>query len=459
MTHTMNSRFTTRWLAPFVAIVVLTSTASAGWKEKVLYSFQGGSDGSTPAGGVVFDKAGNLYGATTDGGATNCSPVGYCGTVYQLAPPAKEGEPWKETILRVFKGKASNDGELPEGGVIADASGNIYGTTAYGGTGDCVLLGIKGGCGTVYEFSPPQKKGGAWTYAILYSFKGGKDGYNPYGDLVFDNAGNIYGATYFGGGKGTTCDPGYYQYCGTVFKLSPPKNKGGKWTEQVLHSFANGTDGANPNGGLVIGSTDAIYGTTAAGGNQTCKTAGSVGCGTVFELKPPTKKGGVWTEKTLHRFNGQDGANPAAGVVFGGNGDLYCTAANGGGGNSPSGSAVQLVPHSDGSWTEHMLHSFQDEGDGSDLQSGLVFDSMGNLYGTASGGGTVGGGTLFRLRPNGKSWAFTALYDFGAAPDGFYPSGNLIFDAAGSIYGTTQDGGGVQACGSYGCGTVFRAEP
>ena len=353
----MNSRFAIRWLVAFVAILILTSTASAEWKEKVLYSFQGGTDGATPAGGVVFDKAMNLYGATTDGGANNCSPVAACGTVYQLAPPAKKGDAWTETILRVFQGKASNDGELPAGGVIIDASGNIFGTTAYGGSGDCVLLGIKGGCGTVYEFSPPETKGGAWTYAILYSFKGGNDGYLPIGDLVFDTAGNIYGSTEFGGGKGTTCDPGYYQYCGTVFKLSPPKTKGGKWTEQVLHSFAGSPDGGNPNGGLALDSKGNIFGTTAIGGSTDCQ---GPGCGTAFELKPPTKAGGKWAEKILHHFtDGDDGAGPDGGLIFDAGGRLCGVAVSGGTGQG-FGVVFRLVEEKQsGRWIETVLYSFQ----------------------------------------------------------------------------------------------------
>jgi hypothetical protein len=317
-----------------VFLLTFASPLSAEWKEKVLYSFQGGTDGATPAGGVVFDTRGNLYGATQQGGGTNCSPMAACGTVYQLAPPAKNGDPWTENVLHVFLGKQHNDGEFPSGGVIADALGNIYGTSSYGGTGDCVLLGIKGGCGTVFELSPPQTKGGKWAYTILYSFKGGKDGYLPFGDLVFDSAGNLYGATYFGGGKGTTCNP-YYQYCGTVFELSPPKTKGGKWTEKVLYSFkgvaagAQFGDGANPNGALALDSKGAIYGTTYFGGNNVkgqCEGGvGGTGCGIVFVILPPTTKGGAWTEKLLHRFNGQDGANSDAGVIFDGNGNLYGT--------------------------------------------------------------------------------------------------------------------------------------
>ena len=450
----------------FAIILATASTASASWKEKVLYSFQGGTDGIRPVGGVIRDSQGNLYGATIGGGNDNCSPMAACGTVYQLAPQ-KDGS-WTETVLYVFKGKAFNDGEYPEGGVIADSAGNLYGTAAYGGSGDCVLAGTRGGCGTVFELSPPQHKGEAWTETILYSFPTAKQGYVPSGDLVFDKSGNLYGSTIFGGGQGTTCDP-FYQYCGAVFELSPPKTKGGKWTEKVLHSFAgvatgqDSGDGANPNGTLVLDSKGAVYGTTYYGGNNqkgTCEGgAWGTGCGIVFKLTPPSYEGGEWKENAIHRFDGEDGDNPTAGVVFGEDGDLYCTTYAGGGGRFPSGSAVQLVPEANGTWTRHTLHSFQDNGDGGIPQSGLTFDSKGNLYGTASEGGTVGGGTLFRLRPTVDSWSFTTLYDFMGPPDGSYPSGNLIFDTAGNLYGTTQYSGTGQACGNYGCGTVFKAGP
>ena len=238
----------------FVLILPFASTASAEWNEKVLYSFQGIPDGAVPAGGVVFDKQGNLYGATGDGGASTCEGPGQCGTVYQLKPPTQKGGAWAETVLYVFKGHAQNDGATPEGGLVIDQAGNLYGVTGYGGSGPCLLLGGAVGCGTVYKLSPPAKQGDPWKEKVLYSFQGGKDGYVAFGDLVFDKAGNLYGATLFGGGKGTTCDSLYGGQCGTVFKLSPPKTKGGKWTEKVLHRFAGGTDGANPNGGLVLDS-------------------------------------------------------------------------------------------------------------------------------------------------------------------------------------------------------------
>jgi uncharacterized repeat protein (TIGR03803 family) len=443
----------------FAVALVLAAPASASWKEKVLYSFQGGAnEGSAPAGRVVFDAEGNLYGATTYGGLTECAIGGECGTVFQLSPPVHKGDPWNETVIYLFRGQGVNDGGVPGGGLIIDAAGNLYGVTAYGGSGDCVVLGLRAGCGTVYELSPPKEKGGTWKKTILYSFPTAKQGYVPNGNLLFDSAGNLYGATIFGGGKGTTCDP-FYQYCGAVFKLSPPKTKGGKWTEKVLHSFAGGTDGANPNGGLVLDSKGAIYGTTYAGGYEG-GACGSGGCGTVFELKTPTQKGGAWVRTTLHRFGASDGGGPTAGVIFDGTGNLYGTTVGGGARNSPWGTVFQLAPHSNGRWAERLLYTFQDDNDGGAPRGGLVFDSMGNLYGTATGGGTVGNGTVFRLRPGaGGTWAFTAFYEFAVEPDGAYPAGGLIFDGSGSLYGTTQRGGSSQACGNYGCGTVFEVSP
>jgi hypothetical protein len=137
--------------AVLTLILALVSAATAEWKEKVLYSFQGGTnDGSVPAGGVVFDSQGNLYGATTGGGPA--------GTVFQLRPPAHNGDPWTETLIYQFQGVGSKDGSAPNGGLIMDAAGNLYGVTAYGGAGDCLLLGAKVGCGTVYEISPPTEK-------------------------------------------------------------------------------------------------------------------------------------------------------------------------------------------------------------------------------------------------------------------------------------------------------------
>ena len=440
----------TRTPAILLAVVIFASSPSAAeWKEKVLYSFQGVPDGAVPAGGVVFDKAGNLYGATQDGGSSTCDGPGQCGTVYQLAPPAQKGGAWTETVLYVFKGHAYNDGATPEGGVLIDQAGNLYGTTGYGGSGPCTLLGGAVGCGTVYELSPPAKQGDPWTETVLYSFQGGNDGYVASGDLVLDKAGNLYGATLFGGGKGTTCDSLYGGQCGTVFELSPPKTKGGKWTEKVLHSFAGGTDGAEPNGGLVLDGAGAVYGTTAWGGGASCQGSG---CGTAFEVEPTAKMGRAWTEKILHRFTGEDdGEGPNGGLILDAKGALYGTTINGGPGNG-RGTVFRLSSlsgHSQ-SWTETFIRVFNSCNGSAPCEpsAGVIFDSAGNLYGTATD-------FLFRMRPpvrKGGSWNLAVLYRFKGSPDGSAPS-QLIFGSAGVIYGPTAGGG------TSGNGTVFRAAP
>jgi hypothetical protein len=442
-------------LIPILSLFTLAGHASAEWKEKVLYSFQGLPDGADPVGAIAFDVAGNLYGATLDGGADNCPGIAQCGTVFQLEPPKQKGGAWSESLIYVFKGKNSNDGETPDGGVIFDKAGNLYGTTSYGGTGDCVLLGIKVGCGVVYKLTPPKQKGGAWTESVIYSFKGGKDGYLPNGDLTFDVAGNLYGATEFGGGKGTWCDP-YYQYCGTVFELSPPKTKGGRWSEQILHSFAAGSDGYNPNGGLLVDNKGAVYGTTPLGGNQLCNLGQyQVGCGIAFKLVPPGRVGGAWTEKIVHVFtDGKDGAGPNGGLIFDTKEAIYGTAGGGGSGNG-RGVVFRFTQSRNGQWNEMALYSFQGS-DGWGPSGPVTFDALGNVYGTTNSGGAHFRGTFFRLKPTGSKWAFDLVYSFMGSPDPAFPAARVIVDKAGDhFYSTTQGGGTGQACQS-GCGTVFE---
>jgi hypothetical protein len=437
----------------------LVPVASAEWKEKVLYSFQGVPDGAVPTGAVVFDKEGNLYGATLDGGASTCDGPGQCGTVYKLAPPATKGGVWTETVLYIFKGHAQNDGATPEGGLVIDAAGNLYGTTGYGGSGPCLLLGGSVGCGTVYELSPPAKQGDPWTETVLYSFQGGQDGYVASGDLVFDKAGNLYGATLFGGGKGTTCDSLYGGQCGTVFELSPPKTKGGQWTEKVLHRFAGIAtgkeygDGAEPNGGLVLDSKGAVYGTTYIGGYN-CPHNSNQGCGTAFQLPPSTKSGGTWTEKPIHVFKaGNDGGEPNGGMIFDDVGSLYGTA----GAGSPSGGglAFRLTRSKSGMWNDSVLHWFSDSGPGP-FTAGLRFDSFGNLYGPTAEGAHFRGTVVRLKRParQGEKWLPTILYTFQGGTDGGFPAAVLIFDTAGRLYSTTQ---GAGSSGGY--GTVFDLSP
>jgi uncharacterized repeat protein (TIGR03803 family) len=343
--------------------------------------------------------------------------------------------------------------------VILDAAGNVYGTTAYGGGGPCILFATAVGCGTVYEMISPAHSGGKWTEKLLYSFQGDKDGQFPIGDMVFDKAGNLYGATYYGGGYGS-CDSPFYQHCGTIFELIAPKTKGGKWKEKLLYSFKSGKDGANPDGGLIFDNNGAMYGSTHAGGNQICRAAGFVGCGTLFVLEPPTKSGGSWTEEVLHRFRGRpgDGSGPNGGLVFDPKGSVYGT--TDGGGNHEGGVVFRLAPPSTrgASWTETLIHVFSGFGDDGGFPApGLLFDPAGNLYGTALSGKFDG--VVYQLKPaqNGEPWSLGVLYNLKGSPDGNHPTASLVFDMAGKSYSTTQWGGTGQAC-QGGCGTVFEIQ-
>jgi len=282
--------------------------------------------------------------------------------------------------------------------------------------------------------------------------------------LVFDGAGNLYGATIYGGGYGTNCGDAFYQYCGAVFELSPPKTKGAKWTEKKLHGFKGNTDGANPNGGLALDSKGNVYGTTSIGGNQICQNGQGqpIGCGIVFKLRPPTKNGGTWAEKVLHRFtNGADGAGPNGGLIFDAAGALYGTAGGGGSGNG-FGVVFRLIQTTkNGQWSETALYSFQGGTDGRDPSGPVTLDSSGNLYGTTNAEGSHFGGTFFRLRPLGGSrrdWSLTVLYSFAGPPDAEFPAARLIFDKSGTLYSTTQNGGTGQAC-QGGCGAAFKVWP
>ncbi len=460
MTRKRYPRFATRLPLLCVLVLAFVPSASAEWKEKVLYSFQGGADGSTPAGGVVFDKAGNLYGATTDGGSNFLS--WHCGVRhgFPTAAASKAGRSLDGEPCSTFsKATNSNDGATPAGGVIFDQAGNLYGTTAYGGSGDCVLVGTTVGCGTVYQMTPPtDQRATIGLRLCCTAFRAASDGYVPQGNLTFDSAGNLYGVTLYGGGYGS-CNAPYYQYCGTVFKLSPPKTKGGKWKEKVLYSFKSGTDGANPNGGLVLDSKGAIYGTTYAGGNQNCKADASVGCGTVFALQPPLKKGNAWVEKMLHRFtDGNDGAQPGAGVIIDAKGVLY-----GGAEGGPKGGGIvfRLEYADNGRWKETILYSFTVGFEGG-YDPAISLDESGDFYGTTNVGPAESmAGSVFRVKPStGEegSWAINVLHGFTNRPDGAFPNTPLTFDKSRDLYGATQAGGTGQSC-QGGCGTVFEVEP
>ena len=274
--------------------------------------------------------------------------------------------------------------------------------------------------------------GAASKYKTLYKFTGGADGSQPSGGLIFDQAGNLYGTTGYGGGALNS---------GTVFKLA--RNADGSWTESVLHSF-NGSDGSVPAAGLIFDAAGNLYGTTEGGGSS--------GGGTVFKLAP--NQDGSWTESVLHSFNHSDGHWPLAGLIFDGAGNLYGTTEQGGAHNL--GTVFRLAPNADGSWTESVLHSFNGN-DGYVITAGLIFDGAGNLYGTTANGGSSGHGTVFKLTPSADgSWTESVLHSFNGN-DGYVITAGLIFDGAGNLYGTTEQGG--SGCHPSGCGVVFKLAP
>jgi uncharacterized repeat protein (TIGR03803 family) len=340
----------------------LTREAGGGLTETVLHSFDDdGKDGSYPYAGLIFDSAGNLYGTTFLGGAYNG------GTVFELTPKAGGG--WKEAVLHSFN-PGGKDGFNPYAGLIVDANGNFYGTTVDGGAY---------GGGAVFELT--RGAGGRWRETVLHSFNpGAADGSGPYGGLVLDKAGNLYGTTSAGGA---------YDY-GTVFKLT--SQAGGGWREKVVHSFNNdGKDGFNPYAGLTFDALGNLYGTTLYGGIYNV--------GAVFELTHNAGKG--LTEKVLHSFddNGSGGDGPYAGVIFDASGNLYGTTFYGGA--YGDGMVFELTPRSNGgTWTETVLHNFNNNGkDGFNPYAGLIFDAAGNLYTTALDGGAYTYGTVVEIKP------------------------------------------------------------
>jgi hypothetical protein len=239
----------------------------------------------------------------------------------------------------------------------------------------------------VYRLVPPDTPGGAWTEQDLYDFQGESgDGSGPVGPLAFGRDGTIFGATEYGGAA-----------VGTVFRLSPPAAPGGDWTEALLHSFAGGSDGALPNG-VVFGPGGAIYGTTL--GDQDASQCPD-GCGTVFQLTPPTASGAAWTETILHAFKGAatgDGSQPNSTPVLGPGGVLYGTTASGGTGSPSQGTIYEMIPPSSpgGSWTEVVLYSFTGAADG-EFPNAVALGADGNLYGTTLEGGAHNEGTVFQL--------------------------------------------------------------
>lgn len=371
----------------------------------------------------------------------------FCATLFAVALFAANGAfaqgPHERTIYN-FQGDngTAPDGKNPQGGLIADANGNLYGTTNGGGTSTTCP------CGTVFQLSPPATAGGAWTETLLHSFSGGaSDGGNPQGTLLMDRSGNLYGTTSTGG-------PSNF---GTVFELSPPATVGGAWTETVLYIFpAGGKRGIGPGSTLAMDVNGNLYGTTGNGGTGERCIDKPIGCGTVFELHAPATVGGTWTQSLVFLFGQSEGDlyRPAHLVLHGST--FYGTASNGQGG------VVFQLTRDHGDWTRTVLHDFS----GGDIQSPdvVTFDSAGNIYGNANfgGGSCIGGcGGVFELSPPatpGDPWTETTLYTFTGGKDGYNPIGQLVFDKAGNLYGTARVGG-LKNLSTHDNGTMFELSP
>jgi uncharacterized repeat protein (TIGR03803 family) len=399
------------------AIMIQSAQAQA---YSVIHNFTGGQDGSHPYAGLTIDRAGHLYGTAANGGA------GY-GTVFKLSHQASG---WVFNPLYSFKG--GNDAAFPGARVIIGPDGSLYGTAEGGGSG-CG----GNGCGTVFNVKPGASACKtalcSWTETVLYSFTG-NDGYGiAIGDLAFDQAGNIYGTTEFGG------EGPYPSGNGTVWELMPSK---GGWTHSVLYRFGGGEDGYVIYSGVIFDEVGNLYGTARQGGGFGCSGAG---CGTVYQLTP---SGSGWTENILYRFQGgNDGLFPIAGLLLDRMGNLYGGTSGGGSGNG--GTVFDLTP-ANGGWTFHTLYGLAGNGG---MSAAPTMDAAGNLYGVTLGDGAYSQGNVFKLTPSGGGWTYTDLYDFTGGSDGGFPISNVVMDASGNLYGTTYEGG------SNGLGVAWEITP
>jgi len=395
-------------LAIVIMMIVVASQPAQAQTFQVIHNF-GGSDGKYPYAGVTLDKAGNLYGTTHNGGNGFLSP----GTIYKMQ---RNGSSWTFSSLYSFTG-SGNDGELPESRVIFGPNGSLYGT-AY------AVLNL--GPQLTICFHAPCP----WTESVLYLFHGQNDGSEPSGDLIFDLAGNIYGTAQYGGlHEGPCSGPG----CGVVYELT---RSGVGWTESILHGFT-GSDGYVPTSGVIADGAGNLYGTAVQGG--------PTDYGTVFELSP---SGGGWTFKVLYNFQGAgDGGYPRSGLIFDTSGNLYGATSYGGAGGG--GTVYKMSPSGD-EWSLSTLYSFSGQGP----YASLTMDPSGSLYGTTYSDGAYGYGSVFKLTPSGGGWTYTSLHDFPATgSNGEFPVSNVVWDANGNLYGTASSGG------SQGFGVVWEITP
>ena len=396
-------------------VLLLTAITARAQTYTILHNFTGQGDGANPLAGLTMDRAGNFYGTASYGGYSGGGCDGGCGVVFKLS---RSGSGWTMTPVYTFQG--GNDGALPNARVVFGPDGSLYGTTYAGGGTGCAAYGIIG-CGTVFRLRPPARACQSflctWTETVLHRFNG-SDGSGPdLGDLVFDQAGNLYGTTLTGGLSGG----------GVVYKLSPASG----WTETVLWNFTGGSDGGNPTSGVILDNAGNLYGTNLAG--------------VAYELVPSASG---WTAQSLapQIFLNQ----PWGGLVFDPAGNLFGTTLDGGNGN---GSIFELTP-GNGEWQYQQIYSLAGYGGGP--TDSLILDSEGNLYGTSNVTDPYGGaGGVFKVM-RGGTWTYIELHSFNTRGDGSIPYGSVVRDAGGNLYGTASMGG--TGC-SGGCGVVWEITP
>jgi uncharacterized repeat protein (TIGR03803 family) len=333
----------------------LTLGSNGIWSETILHSFPSFSDdGGGPTSTPILDAAGNLY-ASTEGGGTH-----YSGTVFELAQGS-----WTETILYNFCAMPKcSDGASPSAGLIMDGAGNLYGTAFY-----------------PFELSPSS---GQWTLTVLHKFPSHKgDGTDAYQGVILDAAGNVYGATE-GGGTGTQ---GCIQTgCGMDYELHHKPD--GKWKEIALHNFGTGGDNMLISGGLLFDGMGNLYGATDGGVHAQ---------GAIYRLSRGA--GGHWKAAIQYSFKGgANGGGPAGSLVMDGSGSLYGVTVNGGDPFCGCGVVYRLAPGTNGKWKYTVLHRFTGN-DGAQPYAAPILDSKGSLYGTTATGGAAGAGVVFELTP------------------------------------------------------------
>ena len=383
-----------------LALGVVCALPTRAQTYTVLHNFTNGADGGTPTAGMIFDRAGNLYGTTQFGGEAY-------GNVFKFS---RNDGSWLLNPLYGFTDES--DGAYPSyGGLTFGPDGLLYGASSFGGDNQR---------GTVFTLQPQVRACRTalcpWSIKVIHTFGNGNDGGNPDGKVVFDAASTLYGTTSAGG---------LYQY-GSVFKMS---RSGGAWTYNVIFNF-NASTGETPMSGVVIDSAGNLYGTTSSGGDD--------GQGVVYELSP---SGSGYVEKVLYSFtNGNDGGLPFGGLVFDQAGNLYGSTEIGGAGG---GGTLFELSQSGGNWTLTTFYSLEGRGGPYDT---LTMDAAGSLYGSTYRDGSYQQGNVFKMSRSGGGWTYSSLYDFSGGSDGMEPTGSVVLDTAGSVYGTTS-GGGTQRYG------------